>query len=47
MLELAEKEKGFYKTQFETVTEDDTIENDNNFEKGDKDNSINRYSYIC
>ena len=47
MLDLAEKEKGFYKTQFETATEDATTENDNNFEKGDKDISINRYSYIC
>jgi len=46
MLEMAEKEKGFYKTQIESATEEPTID-ENMFEKGDKDNSINRYSYIC
>jgi len=46
MLEMAEKEKGFYKIQIETATEETTTD-DNEFEKGDKDNSINRYSYIC
>lgn len=47
MLETAEKEKTFYKRQIEIVPVNSDIINDNDSEKEDKDNTLNRYSYIC
>jgi len=47
MLETAEKEKTFYKTQIEITPINSEIIIDNDSGKEDKDNTLNRYSYIC